>query len=48
MHRLLSAMLLSHADYDSRTALHVAAAHGNHNFVTWLLQSKVDVNCMDR
>ena len=36
-------------DYDSRTALHVAAAEGHLNVITALLeQCKVDVNPRDR
>ncbi|KAJ8613654.1 hypothetical protein CTAYLR_003139 [Chrysophaeum taylorii] len=36
------------ADYDGRTALHLAAFEGNSNFISWLIQSKANVNVMDR
>lgn len=36
------------ADYDGRTALHLAAFEGNSNFISWLIQSKANVNAVDR
>ena len=37
------------ADYDKRTALHLAAAEGHLHVVTWLVEeAKVDVNPLDR
>lgn len=35
-------------DYDGRTALHLAAFEGNSNFISWLIQSKANVNAVDR
>ena len=36
------------ADYDKRSALHLAAASGHYEIVDYLLRSKADVNCRDR
>lgn len=38
---------LNVADYDGRTALHVASAHGHFEVVQWLLQSRADFNRHD-
>ena len=35
-------------DYDNRTALHLAAAEGHTNIVTYLLSKKADTNATDR
>lgn len=35
------------ADYDGRTALHVASSHGHTQVVEWLLKSRADVNRHD-
>merc|ERR1719231_535405 len=36
------------ADYDSRTALHLASSIGNPTAVEFLLDAKADINCKDR
>lgn len=36
------------ADYDGRTALHLAAAAGHMKLFTWLVQCGADINATDR
>jgi len=38
---------LNSADYDGRTALHVASSHGHKEVVEWLLTARADVNRHD-
>ena len=38
---------LSQADYDGRTALHLAVAHGHKEIVKFLINKGVNVNCKD-
>ena len=39
--------MLGTADYDLRTALHLAASEGHLECVVWLLKQKVDKNVKD-
>jgi ankyrin repeat protein len=41
-------MLVDEADYDGRTALHLAASEGHASVVKLLLENKADVNPIDR
>lgn len=41
-------MLVDEADYDGRTALHLAASEGHTSVVKLLLENKADVNPIDR
>eukprot|EP00961_Rhodomonas_salina_P206753 2791095-Rhodomonas_salina.3 len=36
------------ADYDRRSALHLASAEGHHEVVEFLVQCGADVHCKDR
>jgi len=45
---LMAGLSINSADYDMRTALHLAAAEDNSDCVEFLLKSKSDVNAVDR
>ena len=45
---LMAGLSINSADYDMRTALHLAAAEDNSDCVKFLLKSKSDVNAVDR